>query len=64
METCMLTAAGLEPISGGEIFGGETFTPLVVGLMVATYSATLTAVIANWDSFKDGLFDGYNSATH
>ncbi len=64
MDTCMLTAAGLVPISGGEIFGGETLPPLGAAMIVTTYSAVLTAVVANWDAFKDGLFEGYNSATH
>ena len=61
-----LQAYGVVEIGGADVFGGE-FLPIGPGLWKvagALAGALLTAIIVQWDDFKDGVFAGYNAATH
>ncbi len=63
MDATTLQGLGLVEIGGAEVFGGEA-NPIIVGIVVATYSILVGGIVANWSDFKDGIFAGYNEATH
>ncbi len=63
MDATTLRGLGVVEIAGAEVFGGE-ISPLVVALVVSTYTIVVGGLVANWADFKDGVFQGYNDATH
>ncbi len=65
MDTEYLRGLEVVEIDGAEVFAGETI-PVSLLFKVVSFvaAAATTAIIANWSDFKDGVFDGYNGATH
>lgn len=63
MDKIQLQRLGVEEIAGGDVFGGE-IAPWLIRLGIIVASTTIGSVAANWADFKDGLFEGYNDATH
>jgi len=64
MNTYDVARLGLVEIDGADVLGGETIAPLVAALLVASFTIVVGSVVANWSDFKDGIFEGFNSATH
>jgi len=63
MDTTMLQRLGVVEIDGADVVGGE-FSPLWLKIGTVVFTAVIGSVAANWADFKDGMFEGYNDATH
>ncbi len=61
MDATTLQRLGVAEIGGGEVFGGN---PIWVGIAISSYTILVGGIVANWSDFKDGIFAGYNDATH
>lgn len=62
MDATTLQGLGVVEIGGAEVFGGTD--PIVVGIVVATYTIVVGGIVTHWAEFKDGIFAGFNDATH
>ncbi len=63
MDAIILKDLGVVEIGGAEVFGGAT-NPIIVGIVISTYTMIVGGIVANWSDLKDGIFAGYNEATH
>ncbi len=64
MDMLAMQDLGLVEIGGETVFGGEMINPIVIGIAISTYTMLVGGIVANWADFKDGIFAGYNAATH
>ncbi len=64
MDLVMLERLGVVEIPGADVFGGDIISPPIIWLFKVAVPIVMTSVAANWADFKDGLFEGYNAATH
>ncbi len=64
MDPVMLERFGVVELRGADVFGGEMIGPLAGYLVKVIVPIVVASVVANWADFKDGLFEGYNEATH
>ncbi len=65
MDSTMLRQIGVIELAGADVFGGDGIPLAGLGkLGWLAVGALVVAVVANWEDFKDGCFEGYNEATH
>ncbi len=64
MDGTTLQSLGVVEIGGGEVFGGDLVNPIVIGIAISSYTILVGGIVANWSDFKNGIFAGYNDATH
>lgn len=66
MDALRLRQMGVAELGGADVFGGAdpiSFAGLAKLGWLAV-GAVIVAVVADWEGFKDGCFQGYNEATH
>ncbi len=61
MTTYDVARLGLVEIDGAAVLGGEMIPPVLVGIIVATYTIVVGAVVTGWSDFKDGIYQGYKA---